>query len=265
MMMRTLHRRTARSMAVTLLTLALAACRSSGSDNHDLGVVDVGNDDGLGSVLDGASSTDDTTGGAAINPFQTSGDDARPTQPLDDPGDPGDPPDDGPTTPSGVGPTVPDFGGVSGTPDDGTDPTSPSANEAVLDRLQNEFVSEDEFDLWACSAPQATELSAVGYLFVDNAGVLVLVPTEGDAQAAEYTASEGSAGAITNVYTDLGVTETMGDFRFADADAFTATSDLVGSIDCARFLVDENAGSNGTPASVQLENGIDSEGDVSDA
>lgn len=247
--MKTPRGRTLRNaLGAGLLALALAGCSDGGGSSGG------GGDDGgggLGGLIGGGGGTDE--GEAAQNPFVTTDEGTRPDTPVTDTD-----PDDRP---------LPAFGGGDPLVPEDDDPVSISG-EPVLDRLQNDFVSENEFDVWVCATPQVAELEAVGYLYVGSQGATVLVPTTGEAQSSGFTASEFSAGTVVNQYdAEVGVTETITNFAFSGSERFEATSDLFGDIGCERFFVDEttsSGGSTGTPVAARIENSLSAAGELND-
>ena len=265
-MKRRVNRSAARATsAAAVLALVLAGC-SSGGDGGDspapvpVDTAGVGTDTGGttpvgGGQLAGSANPaeDDATGVAADNPFQT-GAGARPTEdPPDTTGGPG---------LAGPGASNPFAGGD---PED--DPVTP-AGGAVLDRLQNTLVGEELMDAWFCAAPQlaASDIAGVAYVFLQGQGALVVFPEQGEAGFLEFTSVENSAGTVSNTYAELEAVESMTNFSFAGSDAFTATSDLTGQIECQRFLLDDESGGTEGPddpgQSVEplLQNGVDEGG-----
>ena len=256
--------------------------------------------DGAGAFAAADGSVDAVTGGAAATPFATAAEAPRPDAALgprpaptgglggggdiddDDIDD-----DDGPLV--GAGTDDPDGGigdddspGTLGNPfvtdevetvevpDDDPFVFGPALGqeedgEPVLDGLQNRFVSAEEFDLWVCEAPDTAGVSAVGYLFIEDQGALVLVPDDGSEPASfAFATTEQSPGTLVNAYADVGVSETLDGFVFRDADAFAADSDVFGAIGCERFLVgDEGTGDASVAASIQ--NTVDETGSLADA
>ena len=268
--------RTARGLTtVAVLALVLAGCSDGGDGDGDASdVPPLGGGGGGGDAEVADNPSDDEPAGlagltgagqpadgtVAPNPFQTGGG----TRPAadddeddggfegddddldDDDDDPGD--DDGGPAPTGGG------GGNLGNPfggggtadlDDDDEPAAPVGG-AVLGRVQNGFDGEDLEDLWLCEAPQVDGVQAVGYVFIENQGVLVVAPDDGgDVGIVTFSVSESTPGTLVNTYVEVDVVESMTDFRFAGEDEFSARSDLLGSVGCQRFFNDESGGGGG--------------------
>ena len=229
---------------------------------------------GVAALTNGGGTPDALTGGAAAGPFAAVADAGRPGA--------GPPPDMAlgaqgtPGSAAGRDPVGVAFGAdvaaappvsnpfVSGT-DAGDDETDELA-EPVLDTLQNGFAGAEDFDLWLCGAPEIPEVVAIGYVFVGARGTLVLVPADGsDPLSFGFETSEQEPGTLVNAYADVGVSETLADFRFDGADAFAASSDVFGPIGCDRFVVGGETRGPAEPVSALVQNTVDATGTLSDA
>ena len=280
------------AFAAGALALALGAC-SDGGDGNDPGVPGPADDPVAGPAGTGAfaaadGSADAVTDGALADPFAAPDAAANPDSASggragdadqttddgagDDPfgGPDGDAPGGDGTT-AAPGPVEDDVEAadvppanpfVVGQTDEGGDA---QASGPVLDDLQNRFVDAENFDLWLCEVPDAPEIAAVGYLFVDSDGALVIVPEDGSETATfGFTASEQSPGTLVNAYAEAGISETLDGFVFGGEDAFVADSDVFGALGCERFTVDGESVDDEEPVAPLVTNAIDGTGTLSD-
>ncbi len=258
------------------LSIALGACSGGGGDAPSVPAGDDPDASVIGQFGDADGGADDTTAGAALSPFATADAalDTRPEAPAPEAAPdaaPDEPPDDGAVTPGGR-----PLGSSAEAVEDVTVPvtnpfvdTMAAPDEAVLPKLQNGFASDTEFDLWLCEVPDAAELSAAAYFFVEDEGALVVLPADGsEVQSFGFDATEESVGTLVNVYTDGGTSETMTDFAFDGEDVFAANSDVLGAVGCERFFFDET-GPEGPgvddPVSERVANTVSPAGDLVNA
>ena len=94
----------------------------------------------------------------------------------------------------------------------------------------------------------------------------MLVPADGSGPLSfGVETSEQDPGTLVNAYADVGVSETLADFRFDGADGFAASSDVFGSIGRERLAVGGEARGPAEPVSALVLNTVDATGTPSDA
>ena len=119
-----------------------------------------------------------------------------------------------------------------------------SSGGTVLEALQNQTDATVGRDVWLCSA--SARSFNVAYLFVGDRGLYVqLTGDENDPPAYDFDVTVTGADTIRLVYPEENVTETISNLTFTGSTLFSGSSDVEGTLECARTPLDAQGNEGG--------------------